>query len=152
MLSDILTVSNNTVNWNTSVGWYSDLAIAGQRIITNPNLVNGAFIATLNTPPLSTCGTQFTSMLLELNYATGGSFITAHIDINRDGHFNNSDRYNNNFVVGIGLSTSYATTPNILGPNQQGNLVLLITQSNGTQTTIINPNTTPNKVGWWEIQ
>ncbi|RUR06996.1 hypothetical protein [Legionella sp. km772] len=140
------------MNWNTKMGWYADLAVAGQRIITNPDLVNGAFVATLNTPPLSVCGSGFTSMLLELNYGTGGTFTTAQIDINGDGGFTTADQYNGKYAVGIGLSSSYATAPNVLGPNQNDKMVILITQSNGTQSTILNPNTAPRKVGWWEIQ
>ena len=150
--ADILTVTNNTVNWTTNAGWYTDLAIAGQRVVTNPDLVNGAFVATLNTPPLSACGSGFTSMLLELNYASGGAFTTAQIDINGDGAFTSADKYNGKYAVGIGLSSSYATAPNILGPNQNNQMLILITQSNGTQSSIINPNNAPKKVGWWEIQ
>jgi type IV pilus assembly protein PilY1 len=150
--SNVLTATTNLINWNTQVGWYSDLAIAGQRIITNADLVNGAFIATLNTPPLSLCGTGFSSMLLELNYMNGGAFTTAQIDINGDGAFNSSDQYSGLYVVGIGLSDSYATAPNVLGPNQNDNMVILITQSNGTQSTILSPNNSPTEVGWWEIQ
>lgn len=150
--ADILTVTSNTVNWTTQQGWYADLAVSGQRIVTNPDLINGAFVATVNTPPLSVCGSGFTSMLLELNYATGGSFTSAQIDINGDGKFTTADQYNGNYAVGIGLSSSYATAPNILGPNANNQIVILITQSNGTQSTILNPNTAPKKVGWWEIQ
>lgn len=150
--SNILTATTNLINWNSQVGWYADLAIAGQRIITNADLVNGAFIATLNTPPLTVCGTGFSSMLLELNYMNGGAFIRPQIDINGDGAFNSSDQYNGLYVVGIGLSDSYATAPNILGPNQNDNLVILITQSDGTQSTILSPNNSPTEVGWWEIQ
>ena len=91
-------------------------------------------------------------MLLELNYASGGAFTTAQIDINGDGAFTSADKYNGKYAVGIGLSSSYATAPNILGPNQNNQMLILITQSNGTQSSIINPNNAPKKVGWWEIQ
>ena len=150
--SDLLTTTSNLLNWNNQVGWYSDLPIAGQRIITSPDLVNGAFIATINTPPLSACGTVFSSMLLELNYQNGGAFNNPQLDINGDGAFTVADQYNGKYVVGLGLSSSYATMPVIIGPNQKSNLVILITQSNGSQSAIMNPNTAPKKVGWWEIQ
>ncbi len=63
-------MTSNSVNWTTKAGWFDDLAIAGQRVVTNPDLVNGVFVATLNTPPLTSCGVGFNSMLLELNYET----------------------------------------------------------------------------------
>ncbi|MDI1353223.1 MAG: PilC/PilY family type IV pilus protein, partial [bacterium] len=148
----ILTATTNTVNWITNVGWYIDLAVGGQRIVTNPNLVNKAFIATVNTPPLAVCGVGFNSLLLELNYATGGAFTTPVLDLNGDGKFTTADQYNGTYAVGVSISNNYSTAPIILGPNKNGNLVILITQSNGFQTAVINPNSTPRKTGWWEIQ
>lgn len=148
----ILTTTNSSINWNSQFGWYSNLPTSGQRIVTNPDLVNGAFIATLNTPPLALCGAGFNSMLLELNYANGGSFSTAQLDINGDGLFNSTDAYGGSYAVGITLSNSYATAPNVMGPNKNNRIVILVTQSNGTQSTTFNPNNNPRKVGWWEIQ
>jgi type IV pilus assembly protein PilY1 len=150
--TSIITTTNNTLNWNSKVGWYSDLPVSGQRVVTTPDLINGAFVATINTPPLSVCGVGFSSMLLELNYATGGAITTGLLDLNGDGLLNASDQYNGNYAAGISLSQSYATAPNILGPNKNNKMVILITQSNGTQSTVLNPNTAPRKVGWWEIQ
>lgn len=148
----ILTATSNTINWNNKFGWYTDLPTAGQRLITSPELINGAFIATINTPPLSACGVGFSSMLLELNYMTGGAFLRAQIDLNGDGAFDTGDQYNGSYPVGISLSNSYANSPTVLGPNSNNHMVILITQSNGTQTSIINPNNTPRKVGWWQLQ
>lgn len=148
----ILTTTNSSINWNTRFGWYSSLPTAGQRIVTNPDLINGAFIATLNTPPLALCGEGFNSMLLELNYANGGSFLSPQLDINGDGLFNAADAYGGSYAVGITLSNSYATAPNVMGPNKNNKIVILVTQSNGTQSTTFNPNNNPRKVGWWEIQ
>ncbi|KTD45148.1 pilus assembly protein [Legionella quateirensis] len=150
--ASILTVTANTINWNNKLGWFADLAVPGQRIITNPELINGTFIATLNTPPLTACGVGFSSMLLELNYLTGGSFLRAQIDINGDGGFTAQDQYNGSYPVGITLSDSYANSPTVLGPNKDNHIVILITQSNGVQTSIINPNNTPRKIGWWQLQ
>lgn len=152
LTNTILTVTAHSINWNSKAGWYADMAVAGQRLITIPELINGAFIATLNTPPLSVCGIGFSSMLLELNYLNGGSFLRAQIDINGDGGFDSSDQYNGSYAVGISLSNSYANSPTILGPNSNNHMVILITQSNGTQTSIINPNNNPRKVGWWQLQ
>lgn len=148
----IITATSNTINWNNKLGWFADLPKSGQRLITIPDLVNGAFISTINVPPLTACGIGFSSMLLELNYLTGGSFLRAQIDVNGDGGFDISDQYNGAYPVGIDLSNSFANSPTVLGPNQDGNIVILITQSNGAQATILNPNVNPRKVGWWQIE
>jgi type IV pilus assembly protein PilY1 len=150
--SSILTATTNSIDWSTLMGWYADLPTPGQRIVTNSDIVNKTFIATLNTPPLSSCGAVFNSMLLELNYATGGASSGAQIDINGDGLFTTADKYNGQYAVGVSLSNSYATSPNILGPNINNNMVILVTQSNGKQSTVMTPNNAPRKVGWWEIQ
>lgn len=148
----LITATTNTVNWNTSVGWYSDLPIPGQRVVTNPALVNGSFVTSLNTPPLGVCGAGFSSMLLEINYRTGGAFALPQIDLNGDNLFTTSDQYNGMNPVGIGLSNSYANAPTLLGPNQYNNMVFLVTQSNNTQSAIFSPNNNPRKVGWWQLQ
>jgi type IV pilus assembly protein PilY1 len=149
---DIITSTANTINWNNKYGWYTDFPTAGQRLITIPALINGKFIATINTPPLDACGIAFSSMLLEINYQTGGSFNFALFDLSGDGGFDSDDQYNNAYPVGIDLSNHYANSPTVLGPNESGHIVILITQSDGAQTTVINPNTTPRKVGWWQIE
>lgn len=148
----VLVTTSNGINWNAQAGWYSDMITAGQRIITNPDLINGTFIAVLNTPPLSLCGTSFSSMLLELNYANGGSFLNAQLDINGDGTFTSADTYNGLFVVGVGLLSNYSSAAKVMGPNSNNQLAITITHSDGTQSTIYNPNNNPRKVGWWEIQ
>ncbi|KTD71405.1 pilus assembly protein [Legionella tucsonensis] len=150
--TDIITATANTINWTNKVGWFADLPVAGQRIISSPELINGAFIATLNTPPLNSCGFGFSSMLLQLNFLNGGAFQYARFDLNGDGAFNTSDQYNGVYPVGIGLSNSYANSPTILGPDKNNNLVILITQSDRTQKAIIAPNLVRRKTGWWQIK
>lgn len=152
LFTNIITATTNTINWSNKVGWFADMPIPGQRVITNPELINGAFIATLNTPPLTSCVFGFSSMLLELNFLNGGAFQYARFDLNSDNAFNTADRYNGSYPVGIGLSSSYANSPTILGPDKNGNLVILVTQSDKTQTSVIAPNRTPRKIGWWQIQ
>lgn len=150
--TNIITATSNTVNWINKSGWYADLPIAGQRLVTDPELVNGVFIATLNTPPLNTCGYGFSSMLLELNFATGGAFPNPQFDLNGTGTFDAGDQYNGTNPVGIFLSNSYANSPTILGPNKNNQLVILITQSDQTQKAIIAPYGKQKKTGWWQIE
>lgn len=147
----ILTASSTPVNWRSQFGWYNDLVISGQRVVTNSTIFNGSFISTLNAPPLTSCTGSFTSMLLELNFLTGGAFQTQQMGgLNPNGTIN--DEYSYTHLVGIQLSNSFANAATLIGPNQGNNIVLLITQSNGTQSTILNPNNIPRKVGWWQLQ
>ncbi|MFY7698143.1 MAG: pilus assembly protein [Legionella sp.] len=155
----ILTSTSNPINWTNMVGWFSDLPQAGQRVVTTPALVNGAFVTTLNTPPLATCGGTFYSMLLEVDYATGGGFSQPLIGTIQNGQFSSVGQYNGNNAVGVGLSNNYASSPNILGPNSYKHTVIVVTQANGTQSTVVNPPPSQNltggaqrTVGWWQIQ
>ncbi|MBI2786112.1 MAG: pilus assembly protein PilY [Legionella longbeachae] len=146
----IVTASSNPINWNNQFGWYDDLVVSGQRIVTYPTIFNGAFIATLNTPPQS-CSTNFTSMLLELNFKTGGAFPVQQIyGANANGTLNNQYYYSG--VVGIQLANSFANAATVVRLSQNNNIGLLITLADGTQSTILNPGTTQRKTGWWQLQ
>ncbi|MFI4918517.1 MAG: pilus assembly protein [Legionellales bacterium] len=148
----LITASASTINWNNKVGWYDDLPIPGEILVTAPTILNGSFIAVLNTPPLSACGTGFTSMLLELNFLTGGAFPTPQFDFLSQGSINTNDNYNGAYPVGMGLLNSFANAATLIGRNQNNNMVLLITQSNGSQSAVINPNNASRKLGWWQLQ
>lgn len=145
----VVTASSTTVNWNNQFGWYDDLIVSGQRTVTNPTIFNGAFISTLNTPP-QTCSTNFSSMLLELNFKTGGSFPNPQITgVSASGNPDNQYYYSG--VVGIQLANTFANAATVVS-NQSNYVVLLITQANGSQSTILNPNSTRRKTGWWQLQ
>lgn len=149
---DILTATTNSVNWSSQMGWFDDLPTLGQRIVSSPQLLNGAFLATLITPPLNVCASLYSSMLLELNYLTGGAFFYPQLDINASGSITTSDNYNGAYPVGIGLPAGYASAPTILGPTQSNTMSKLITSSGGQQSSIINPNNSPRTMSWWEFQ
>ena len=150
----ILTATSNTVNFATKVGWYTDLPTAGLRVMNNPQLLNGAFITSLNAPPASACGTQATSMLLELNFATGGAFARPMLDLNASQTIDSADSYGGANPVGIGLGTSggYASSPTILGPNGSNQMIKKLTLSNGAQQSVLNPNNSSSRASWWQIQ
>lgn len=149
---DILVNSTNAVSWALNVGWFVDLVAGGQRVITNPQLLNGAFVTTLITPPGNVCIAPFASMLLELNYQTGGAFYFPQLDINNTGVINSSDQYNGSYPVGMTLAAGYVSMPTILGPNINNNLIKLFTQASGQQISVINPNNSPRLASWWQIQ
>lgn len=141
----ILTSSSTAINWNSQVGWYNNLPVAGQRVVTVPDIFNGAFVTTINTPPSATCAASFSSMLLELNFNTGGANSQVLLDV-----YGNLTLSAN--VVGVGLGNTFTNSPVILGPNKSDNMVILTTHSDGTQSTTLNPNTSPRKIGWWQLQ
>ncbi|MEO6920044.1 MAG: PilC/PilY family type IV pilus protein [Collimonas sp.] len=148
---NLLTSTSNSVNWANQFGWYVDLLTAGQRIVTAPQLLNGAFLATLNTPPGNACSASYGAMLLELNFQTGGAFSQAQLDINGDGVINASDSVNGSYPVGIGLGSGFASAPVPIGPNKGNQMVKLITQSGGQQTSVRDPNNTPRAISWWQL-
>lgn len=153
LAQDIILSTNNTVNWGTNVGWYNDLLFPGQMVVTTPQLLNGAFVVTLNTPPsLLTCNAPFTSMLLEINYSTGGSFQYPQLDITADAIINLNDVYQGKYATGVGLAAGYASTPTIVGTTASNYFVKIITQSGGQQSKVLNPNNTTRRTGWWQIQ
>lgn len=152
---DIITSTGNNIGWATKVGWYVDLITAGQRVVTQPQLLNNAVLTTLITPPVNVCDNTFVSRFLELNYLTGGAFFNPQLDINNDGIINTSDSYNGAYPVGIGLidGGGFTSAPTILsGVDANGNKVKLLTHSTGAQSAIVNPNTSSRMISWWQIQ
>ena len=147
----ILTDTSLAVSWGTNFGWYEDLPTPGQRVITNPLLINGSFITTLNTPPATACGTA-SSMFLDINYLTGGAFPQPQLDILGTGVISSKDQYKGLNPVGVGLLAGYASAPTNVGINQNNNETQLITMSTGQQVSVINPNMTSRQSAWWQLQ
>lgn len=148
---DILTDTTNAVGWNSTYGWYNDLPIPGQRVITNPQLINGSFIATLNSPPATPCGVA-SSMFLDIYYKTGGAYPnTTQLDIDGDGTITSADQYNGTNPVGIGLLTGYASAPASVGRNKNNHMVQIITMSGGQQVSVINQSNGSRSSSWWQL-
>jgi type IV pilus assembly protein PilY1 len=148
---DIIMSTTNAVGWNSKYGWYSDLPIPGQRIITDPQLINGSFITTLNTPPATLCGVA-SSMFLDIYYKTGGAYPNVQLDMNGDNIIDANDQYNGGNPVGVVLTPGYASSPTSVGINQNNHMVQLITMSGGQQISVINLNNSTRQTGWWQIQ
>ncbi len=148
---DILTDTSNVVNFASQMGWYDDLVTPGQRFMTDPYLLNGFFISTLNTPPASACSAIPKAMFLEISYATGGAPAQPILDVNGDGAFNSSDQYGGKNPVGISVGLGYASAPTILtapGKPTHKNITL----SSGTMSSIINKTSNQRFTAWWQIQ
>lgn len=151
LLQDILTSTTNTINWNNAFGWFDDLPVNGQRVITDPQVSSGSFITILNTPPQVSCGLPG-AVLLDLNYLTGGAFTRQQLDINNNGTIDSNDQYLGKNPVGIALTPGYASAPVTTGITSAGYLARLVTSSSGQQTSIINPNNNVRQTAWWQIQ
>jgi type IV pilus assembly protein PilY1 len=152
---DLLTNTNNIVNFTSKVGWYDDLPTAGQRIFNNPQLFQGVFITSVNRPPVAgVCNGQPEAMLVELDYATGGEFSAPQFDINADGLVNSTDKYTGKNPAGIVLSnTAYGSQQTILlGTDKNKPNEKITTLSNGTQKVVANKNNLSRRIAWWQLQ
>lgn len=151
LAQDILIDTTNAIGWNSQYGWYNDLPIPGQRVITNPQLINGSFITTLNSPPAVPCGIA-SSMFLDIYYKTGGAYPnTTQLDIDGSGTITSADQYNGKNPVGISLLTGYASAPASVGRNKNNNMVQIITMSGGEQISVINQNNGSRSSSWWQL-
>lgn len=148
---DIITATTNAVPWASKFGWYADLLTGGQRIITEPQLLNGSFITAVNAPPATACGVP-SSLFLDINYQTGGAYPNRQLDITGNGIINTSDQYNGSNPIGVVLIPGYASSPTSVGPNKNNNMVQIITMSGGQQISIIDLNNTTRQTGWWQLQ
>jgi type IV pilus assembly protein PilY1 len=157
----ILTGTNNTVSLVTSSGWYDDLLSGGQRVITSPGLINGAFITTLNTPPGAACGGQFQAGFLELNYATGGIFSSPQLDVTGNGVINSADNYNGQAPVGFllggpgggyGSRTVITHRPSAGCTGTNCNVGKQVKLSNGSTSGVTEKSNSTPRNSWWQLQ
>ncbi|GAC1408893.1 MAG: PilC/PilY family type IV pilus protein [Burkholderiaceae bacterium] len=152
---DVLTATNNAIDWTVKLGWYADLPRPGQRIVTALQLLNGAFLTSINEPPSSSCDAGFKSFLMELNYKTGGSFDNPPLDVNGDGIIDARDTVKGvNKVVGISLGTGFASAATVVaGTGAKDSLNKKVTLS-GMQQSVIKNNAPakPQTFMWWQIK
>ena len=151
--TNILTSTSTTFTYAapTKVGWYNDMPVPGQRFFTNASLLNGLFVATLNTPPASACSVIPESTLLEINFKNGGAPSQVVLDINGDSLFSSLDQYGGLNPSGIGIGRGYASPPTFLYPPGQP-IRKNITLSGGTMSSIANKNTAQRSTSWLQIQ
>lgn len=145
------TMSSNAVNYTTQNGWYVNLPLSGERVVTNPVLRNGRIIFTTLVPSTATCSYGGTSWLMEFNYLTGGQLTTQAFDTNGDGTINSSDT----IVAGVQLG-SIASAPTVLqglGTSTNPLENKFINQSSGTVTSVLESGSTQSdrRSAWREI-
>jgi type IV pilus assembly protein PilY1 len=154
------TVTNNPVNWSTQYGWYMDLPLPGERVVTNPRIYSGEVVFTTYVPsPASLCTGGGQSFLMVLNYSNGGAFPTPQLDINGDGLLNSSDQIAGQNPVGLSLGNVYASAPDILSANLGSIKAVKLTtistpngQSNGNIVSLGEAGGTPAKITWTQLQ
>jgi type IV pilus assembly protein PilY1 len=121
---DLRTLSDNAIVWLTEddsdpgtnpnpssleanhAGWYFDLPISGERVVSDVSLRGGNAIVISFTPEDAPCGTGGDSLVHEMNSCSGGRLQVAQFDIDLNRYINLSD------LLNIGT----ALTPNWVAP------------------------------------
>ncbi|HLI18252.1 MAG TPA: PilC/PilY family type IV pilus protein [Rhodanobacteraceae bacterium] len=159
---NIRTASSNSVNWSTQQGWYMDLPLSGERVISSAVIENGGVVFTTYTPQPgsgTTCTAGGVSWLMDLAYGNGGPFDKAELDVYGNGNLNSSKQQSGGQnPVGMQLSNSYVPTPSIVHaflPSGVGALKVVSQPApNGAPSVgaVKERGHGPTRAGWWQIQ
>ncbi len=158
-LNGLRVTTDNTIDWDTQVGWYMDLVISGassnqgERQVTNSVIRGDRVLFTTLLPDAEVCGSGGSSAIMEVSVADGGRPDEPFVDINGDGVIDSSD------VIGSGtIATGFVldgivTEPTIISGSDVEHRVF--SGSNGDTRTIIAtpPSATPagQRQSWTEI-
>ncbi len=160
---NVLVVSGNPVNLNTSNGWYADLNFqSGFRDVTPPVLENGGVLATnVYSPNPDQCVGGGSSLTLMQNFATGGGFNTGQFLLPGDTSVSQTP----GDVVGLPLGSVYATSITVVdltGPPPPGcttgllcsgsKRVKIAPESNLVVEEIGEAGPSQSRTAWWELQ
>lgn len=128
----VRTVTSNTINWGTQYGWYEDLSISGERVVTNPRLENQAVVFTTYIPTTNSCAVGGASWLMAVNYKNGSSFPNPELDLNGDGLLNSGDQVGGQNPVGLYLGAVYSASPTVISASLGSvKAVKLVSESSG---------------------
>lgn len=151
----VRTITGNAVNWSTQKGWYIDLPVPGERVVTNPRLYRGEVVFTTYVPSpaaSSTCAVGGQSFLMAVNYANGGAFPKPQLDINGDGQLNSQDQVNGQNAVGIGMGPVFSSAATIMsGGPQSAPTIKEITTSPEIIRRVYDGGGTPPKITWTQL-
>ncbi len=84
-------LSKNVVDYATEKGWYLDLPGSGERVVVDPILRNGRFIAVTTLPNADPCAAGGASWLMEVDYLGGGRLDKPVFDLNTNGSVDAGD-------------------------------------------------------------
>ncbi|MFQ6024312.1 MAG: pilus assembly protein [Acidiferrobacterales bacterium] len=139
----VRTVSDNPINaWGTGIGehmgWRVDLPSTAEKAVTDPVLRTGRVIFTTLVPNDSPCAVGGTSWLMELNFHNGGPPDFPVFDLNDDGLFNDADKANGAFVVGIDPGLGIMPEPVLIDDPAQGRELKIATGTSGDVQPVAN--------------
>ena len=77
-----------------NAGWYYDLPLIGERVVTDALLRDGKAIMIAYTPEQTPCGSGGNSIIMEMNACSGARLTTPQFDINDDGVIDSNDLIN----------------------------------------------------------
>ncbi|MGB9429816.1 MAG: PilC/PilY family type IV pilus protein [Gammaproteobacteria bacterium] len=149
----VRTVTSNTINWSSQYGWYEDLSISGERVVTNPRLENSAVVFTTYVPTTSSCAVGGASWLLAVNFKNGGSFPSPELDLNGDGSLNSGDQVGGQNPVGLYLGAVYSAAPTVISASLGSvKAVKLVSESSGAIKAVGQAGPPSQRQSWREIQ
>lgn len=148
----VRTVTSNTINWSSQYGWYEDLPISGERVVTSPRLENGAVVFTTYVPTTSSCAVGGASWLLAVNFKNGSSFPSPELDLNGDGKLNPGDQVGGQNPVGLYLGAVYSAAPTIISASLGSiKAVKLVSESNGAIKSVGQAGPPNQSQSWREL-
>jgi len=148
----VRTVTNSPIDWTSELGWYEDLSISGERVVSNPRLENGAVVFTTYVPTTSSCAVGGQSWLLAVNYKNGSSFPAPELDLNGDGKLDSGDQVGGQNPVGVYLGAVYAAAPTIISASLGDIQALkLVSESSGAIKSIGQHKSPNQRQSWREI-
>ena len=77
-----------------NAGWYFDLPISSERVVSDVLLREGKAIVISYTPEQTPCGSGGSSIVMEMDATSGGRLDHPQFDINEDGVIDDNDRIN----------------------------------------------------------
>jgi len=102
------TTSEGDVDWETQRGWYMDLSVPGERVVTKALLHHGRVIFLTMIPSTEKCQPGGSSWFMQLEALAGSRTDQSTFDFNNDNNFDSDDYYNG--LVASGYKTSVGIT------------------------------------------
>jgi type IV pilus assembly protein PilY1 len=102
------TTSTGEVEWETQRGWYMDLSVPGERVVTKALLHYGRVIFLTMIPSTEKCQPGGSSWFMQLEALSGSRTEESTFDFNNDDKFDSGDYFNS--LVASGYKTGVGIT------------------------------------------